>query len=192
MALADLNLTHKWQMDAARKKIDPVIRKLVDRLDDAYYGTPQGNTRQQDGWKHGISHPFFIWDYVAGEDNKLKFDYLSGIIHHLTFLCQHLFNTDEATKYPEAKYNAPVDKEGKRLLRPDGITPLTRVWETKQHIKQIVLAYNAASLTPPLNRVRVKKIIQWIKNRPIVSALRIRRPADTDSILDPEDESDIS
>lgn len=191
MALADLNLNNPWQMDAARKKIDPVMRELVDQLDDAYYGTPKpDNTRQKDGWKHGVQSPFFSWNYLPTDDNKLKFDLVSGIIHHLTFLAQHLFNTDEAQKYPEAKYNEPLDENGDRLLRSDA-TPLTKVWAAKQTIKQLVIDYNAAGLTPPLTSGLITGLTNWIKAQAIVVEVSSRRKTDVDAVLDYEVDTDI-
>lgn len=148
------------QMEGARRKIDPIMRGLSDQLDDAYYNF----------WKNGQSQAFFLWDYVQGEDNKKKFEILGGIIHHLTFLAQHLFNTDEQTPYPESSYNTGNP---------------TKVSKTKQAMASLISQYNSAGLTPTLTPPRINNIVDWIKSRPVVSELRSRRQTDTDRILDP-------
>ena len=185
MALAQLNLDNV-QMAGARQQIDPVMRQLVDMLDDTYDGTPtaDGKTRQANGWEHGVSHPFFIWDKEATLDkSKLKFDLLSGIIHHLTFLAQHMFNCAEAAKYPEVRYNEVRDDTGTLIE--------TRVRSVKRYIASSIVIYNDAALLPVMNKTRRDSIITWIKNRPVVDAL-IKTRAAVATVLDPDSTVDIT
>lgn len=187
MAKSKLNTNEPWQMDGARKRIDHIIRELIDQLDDCYYGTPNGTGRLQDGWRHGISKPFFIWDFVAGQDNKLKFDLLSGTIHHLHFLVQHLFNCDHVfggyEKTPEPEYNWIRDSNNQFVE--------TKVQDSKRWIRNMATIWNNAGLTPAMNRTRRNQIINYIRNRPVIADVLSRR-ADLDPILDPENTTDQS
>lgn len=193
MALSTLDNLDRCQMAGARSRVDPVMRALVDQLDDAYYGTPNpdGKTRAADGWRHGVSHPFFIWDYVGGQDNKLKFDLLSGAIHHLTHLAQHAFNCDHSgvnpaatyAKYPEAKYNEIRDA--------NGLLVETRVRAAKRWCRGMATQWNAANLTPVMNRTRWNQIVNYLKNRPAVQELLARRAA-LDVVFDIDNETDVA
>lgn len=65
------------QFERVRRITDPPIVALKARLDESFYGTmiagnpqlvgkfPLGKVRYQDGWKHGVSHPF-----VAKRDSQ--------------------------------------------------------------------------------------------------------------------------
>ncbi|HEY4721125.1 MAG TPA: hypothetical protein VII92_04725, partial [Anaerolineae bacterium] len=184
------------QMVRARKRCDPYIRALVDQLDDAYYGTPQpDNSRLPDGWKHGVLHPFFLWDVQSTPaQSKLAFDALSGVLHHLTFLLQHLFNQDhrgqnatdpeaDYDKEPEGRYNAVRDDLGNVVE--------TKVRRAKRWMREMATQWNAATLQPPMNRARFNQIVNFIRNRPKVAELLARR-ATLVSILDIDDEADVS
>lgn len=193
MARALLNLDGV-QMAGSRKRCDPYLRALVDQLDDCYYGTPTaGNMRLPDGWKHGLSKPFFIWDHVAGQDNKLKFDLLSGTLHHLTFLCQHLFNQDHRGQNaePEAQYDKYPEEKYNQIRDEGGVLIETRVRRTKRLLRDMALRWNAAGLTPPMTRARFNQIVNYVRNRPKVQDLLTRRPA-LDVVLDIDNETDVS
>jgi hypothetical protein len=197
MSTAPLNFDGV-QMEGARRRCDPYLRALVDQLDDAYYGTPNPDgSRQANGWRSGVSQPFFLWDYVAGQDNKLKFDLLSGILHHLTFLAQHLFNQDHRGQNatdPEAQYDKyPEPKYNEIRSGPPGATVIveSKVRQIKRWLRDMATQWNAANLTPVMNRARFNQIVTYIRNRPRVAELIARRPA-LDAILDIDNETDIS
>lgn len=192
MALANLDNLERCQMAGARARIDPTMRALVDQLDDCYYGTPNPNgTRQSDGWIHNVSHPFFLWDYVAGQDNQLKFRLLSGALHHLTHMTQHLFNCDHSgvnplatyLKYPELKYN--------QLRDANGVLIETKVKMSKRWCRDMATIWNNAGLTPLMNRTRWNQIVNYIRNRPPVQELLARRST-LDPVLDIDNETDFT
>lgn len=83
---APLNLD-RVQHERARRfnKLDERITAVVDSLEDAYYGTKQpDDKRAQDGWKHGVSHPWRGFDVMPTiEESKRQFDLLHGAIWHL-------------------------------------------------------------------------------------------------------------
>lgn len=193
MAISALDNLDRCQMAGARSRCDPTMRAIVDQLDDCYYGTPNPDgTRQANGWKHGVSNPFFIWDFVAGQDNKLKFDLLSGIIHYFTHIVQHIFNCDHSgvnpaaayAKYPERKYNQIIDIAS-------GLVIETRVRQAKRWCRDMALVWNNAGLTPAMNRTRFNQIVNYIKNRPVVAELLARRPA-IDVVFDIDNETDVT
>ena len=185
MSKSILNTNDPWQLDGARKLIDPVIRLVVDELDDCYYGTPNATGRDQDGWKHGVSHPFLIWDFVPGEDNKLKFDLLSGLIHHYHFLAQHAFNLDAAAggyeQVPEPNYNW-VRNSSNQFVE-------TKVQQSKRWIREFVPKWNSSGLTPVMNRPRLNDLANTILQKPEVQSLLSRRN-DLAGVFDPEDLTD--
>lgn len=181
MANSELNMDEKWQMDAARKKIDPFMRTIVDNIDDAYYK----------GWKLGISSPYLGFDYNAADDNKLKFDLVSGIIHHFTSLLQHLFNLDETTEqYPASKYNEMFDAEGTRLNRADGTTPLTGVYLIKQTIRKLIIEFNAQGFAETITVGKINALLTKINTHPAVIDLRTRKNTEAAAILNYEDDTD--
>lgn len=187
MSKSKLNLDQPWQLDGARKRIDPVIRIVIDELDDCYYGTSTATGREKDGWKHGVSHPFGDFDFVLGEDNKLKFDLLSGLMHHYTFLAQHAFNLDATAggyeQVPESNYNW-VRNNSNQFVE-------TKVQESKRWIRELVPKWNSAGLTPVMNRPRINKLFNTILQKPEIKELLSRRN-DLAGIFDPDDLTDKS
>lgn len=169
------------------------MRAIVDQLDNCYYGTPNPDgTRQANGWRNGVSNPFFLWDYVAGQDNKLKFDLLSGCLHHLTHLVQHVFNCDHIGVNPAATYTKLEERRYNHVLDPvTGALVETRVRAAKRWMRGMATAWNNAGLTPVMNRTRFNQIINHIKTRPAVAELLARRPA-VDSVFDIDNETDLT
>src|SRR3990167_2666498 len=137
MALSILNFDFV-QLEGARRRVDVKWREISDQLDDAYYGTPQFvsgvfTVRLSDGWKHGVSHPFFIWDVqVTPEKSKLAFDLLTGILGHLLFLVQHLFNCDHKLVNPAVVYDKTSEEEYNVLRDEAGIIIETKVKREKR------------------------------------------------------------
>lgn len=166
----------------ARKRVDPTMLRLVEQIDDCYYN----------GWRIGQSRPFFLWDYVAGQDNKLKFDMLSGILHHFTHLVQHLANCDHNgvnaaaayPKYPERKYNQIIDTATNTVIE-------TKVRQAKRWCRDMAVTWNNAGLTPVMNRTRFSQIVNHIKTRTAIQEILTRRPT-LDPIFDIDNETDIT
>lgn len=193
MATAPLDNLDCCQMSGARARCDPLMRALVDRLDDCYYGTPNPDgTRQANGWRHGVSNPFFIWDYVAGQNNKLKFDLLSGCLHHFTQIVQHIFNCDHGGVNPAVTY-AKYDERRYNHVRDSvtGVLVETRVRAAKRWMRGVATTWNNAGLTPVMNRTRFNQIVNYIKNRPAVAELLARRPT-IDAVFDIDNETDTA
>lgn len=170
------------QLAEARKRVDPTMIALVAQLDDCYYN----------GWRLGQSRPFFLWDYVAGQDNKLKFDLLSGTIHHITHLTQHLANCDHRAvnaaaaygKYEERRYNHIIDPATGTLIE-------TKVRAAKRWLRGMATTWNNAGLTPVMNRTRFNQIVNHVKSRPVIAEILARRPA-LDPIYDIDNETDVT
>ena len=97
------------QLERVRKRIDPVFNALHDELEEAYYKH----------WKLGISKPFYGYDYVAGEDNKLKFDQLHGYLWAVYAVARHRENLElpENERYAEHKYNVAQRDKWRRVLK---------------------------------------------------------------------------
>ena len=197
MARAALNFDG-IQMEGARRRVDPLIRNEVDALDDAYYGTPQADdTRLADGWRSGVSKPYRIWDVQSTlVRSKLAFDILSGLLHHLTFLIQHLSNCDhrgvnpaaDYDAYPELKYNAvtlaPVRGQPSVFVE-------TKVRETKRNMRALIDQWNTANLSPPFTRTRWNNIVNFIRSRPVIAEMLSRRPV-LAPVLDIDDETEVA
>lgn len=185
-------------MEGARRRVDQLVRNEVDALDDAYYGTPQADgTRAADGWRNDVSKPYRIWDVqTTPARSKLAFDTLSGLLHHLTFLLQHLANCDHSgvnpaatyAAYPEAKYNAVMQT----VTRGEpAVFVETKVRETKRNMRALIDEWNAASLSPPFTRTRWNNIVNFIRNRPVIAEMLSRRSV-LAPVLDIDDETDVA
>ena len=101
------------QYESVRRKKDPRTLDIVRRLEDSYYGTAltwdkEGHavTRAQDGWKHGVSHPFvsgaFSYDVQSTlKESKALFDNLHGLCwqKHLVAVVDQ--NVADGNPYPD-------------------------------------------------------------------------------------------
>ena len=192
MALAKLNTSQKWQMDVARKLVDPDLAALIEEFDAAYYGTAildgQGNPvgRQADGWKHDVSHPVRGFDkeatLVASAD---KHRLLCGILHSITPCAQHCLNIDQGSdKYPEVKYNQILDNTGALVE--------TCVRRAKREARALWSEYNAQGYLPALNAARKTALLNIIKAFPAIQAMRTRRQSDVDTVLDFDVNTDLT
>lgn len=174
-------------MEGARRRVDQLIRNEIDALDTAYYGF----------WRNGQSQAYRIWDVQSTPArSKLAFDILSGLLHHLTFLAQHLANCDHSgvnpaatyAAYPEAKYNVVMQT----VTRGEpAVFVETKVRETKRNMRALIDQWNAASLSPPFTRARWNNIVNFIRNRPVIAEILSRRPV-LDPVFDIDNETDVA
>ena len=187
MAIAPLNFDG-IQMEGARRRVDQLIRNEIDALDDAYYNF----------WRNGQAQAYRIWNAQSTPArSKLAFDILSGLLHHLTFLAQHLANCDHSgvnpavayPAYPEAKYNSVIAPSAVRGA--PAVVVETKVRATKRNMRALVDQWNTATLSPPFTRARWNGIVDFIRARPVIQEILTRRAA-LDSILDIDNETDTA
>ncbi len=104
--------------EGLRTQVEPRFTALHDKLENAYYGTPQLDSRgeltarAQDGWKHGVSHPITIgsktFDVQANpRESKLLFDKLHGLIFHKLQLAMIAQNEANPEKIPLDRLDPP-------------------------------------------------------------------------------------